>query len=277
MKNKFVLILFFSVFLFGIIFWYFFIQNYYYSDKLIDAIRCENIEKVQEIIDKNPDSINTLPSFAPDGWNSIMNLRVQFPLVEACIVDNVEIVKLLIINGADVNGNNGLTALSVTYTGKRNNWYEISQILIENGASLDYRTQYSGNDGSILRDIVQVRPGSNASNYMPENNTEVINAFYYAIINCDHSNINWMEVLQHSVSNDRLEIVRYLLDEGYCNVNDTSIGITAIMFAAMNSNPEMVQLLLDYGADITYMTDDGKTAYDYAVCTNNNEVMSMLQ
>ena len=38
----------------------------------------------------------------------------------------------------------------------------------------------------------------------------------------------------------------------YCDVNDVSVGMTALMFAAKDSNAEMTQLLLDRGADKNY-------------------------
>ena len=70
--------------------------------------------------------------------------------------------------------------------------------------------------------------------------------------------------------------MKLLLDQKYCNVNDTSIDMTALMFAARDSTAEMVQLLLDYGADKTYRTSDGKTAYDYAVEFNTSDVAELL-
>lgn len=85
-----------------------------------------------------------------------------------------------------------------------------------------------------------------------------------------------MRVLQHSVSNDRITIVKFLLDEGYCDVNDNSIGMTALMFAARDSDAAMVQLLLDYGADKS-VVDDGKTAYDYAAEDDEKEIMELLK
>ena len=108
---------------------------------------------------------------------------------------------------------------------------------------MDYTTEYSGKKSSILQDVVQNRPGASLSGYEPDNEEEVIKAFNYALENSDHNNVNWMRVLQHSVSNDRIEIVKLLLEQEYCTVNDTSVGMTALMFAARDSTTEMVQLL----------------------------------
>ena len=252
-------------------------SNYYYSKKLISAIREENIIAVQQIIDKKPICINTYPSITSKWWHSAMNWRVCYPLNEACGTGNIELIELLIENGADVNCNDGLTPLSITYNSKVDNWYEISQILIKNGASLDYITDYSGGKSSVLQDIVQVRSGAALPGYKPESKEDVIKAFNYALENCDHNNVNWMRVLQHSVSNDRIEIVKLLLDQKYCDVNDMTVGVTALMFAARDSTIEMVQLLLDYGADKNIKSSNGKTAYDYAVERGFMELAELLK
>ena len=162
----------------------------------------------------------------------------------------------------------------LTYFQKPKNWYNTSLYLLENGASLDYKSHHS--EDNVLIDIVASRPGKISVEEGEEDNTEVVLSFHYALENCDHSKINWMRVLQNSVSYDRIEIVKILLDDGYCDVNDTSVGMTALMFAARSSTPEMVQLLLDYGADKSIKTSDGKTAYDYAVENEKGEEMISL-
>jgi len=253
------------------------LRNYIDAKKLVEVIKNEDLYATEEIINKNPECINTYPSITSKGWHSAMNWRVCYPLNEACVTGNIDLIELLIKNGADVNCNDGLTPLSITYNSKVDNWYEISQLLLQNGASLDYTTEYSGEKSSVLQDIVQVRSGAALPGYKPESEEEVIKAFNYAIENINHNNVNWMRVLQHSVSNDRIEIVKLLLEQEYCTVNDTSVGITALMFAARDSTPEMVKLLLDYGADKSIKSTDGKTAYDYAVQFNNKDVIALLE
>ena len=253
-------------------------SNYYYAKKLVSAIQKNDMTAVRQIVEKKPSCINTYPSVTSKWWQSAMNWRTYYPMNQACATGNIDLIELLIDNGADVNCNDGLTPLSVTYSIKPDNWYEISRILIDNGASLDYITEYSGGKSSVLQDIAHKRYVASLPGIEPENEEEVIKAFKYALENINYDNVDWRLVLQHSVSNDRIKIVKLLLDQKYCNVNDTEeTGMTALMFAARDSTPEMVQFLLDYGADKSMKCSDGKTAYDYAVEFGNEQIAEFLK
>lgn len=187
-------------------------------------------------------------------------------------MDNFELVKMLVEAGADVNCNDGRTPLSLTYCAKNDHWYQLSLYLIENGASLDYVTEYSGGTSSILMDIVYPRAGG-----AYENKQEIFSAFNYAIENCDQTKVDWFWVLQRSILFDRTEIVKILLDESYIDINDTdSDDWTALMQAVNVSTPEMVQLLLDRGADKSLVDSNGKTACDYALENGNDDIASLL-
>lgn len=254
-------------------------SNYYYAKKLVSAIQKNDMTAVQQIVEKKPSCINTYPSITSKWWQAAMDMRVCYPLNEACGTGNIVLIELLINNGADVNCNDGFTPLSVTYNGKEDGWYDISRILIANGASLDYITEYSGGKSSVLQDIVSSRAGAALPGYIPEIEEEVVKAFTYALENINYDNVDWMIVLQHSVSNDRIQIVDLLITDGYCNINDTTKTekMTALMFAARDSMPEMVQLLLNHGAEKSLKDSDGKTAYDYAVRFGKKQNAELLK
>ena len=113
-------------------------SNYFYSIKLSKAIEKGDIIGVNEIIARNPESINTLPSILPAKINSLFDIRIYYPLTLACKTGNTEIIVKLIESGADVNCNDGYTPLSITYQCKNSNWYEISEYLIENGVDRNH-------------------------------------------------------------------------------------------------------------------------------------------
>lgn len=253
--------------------------DYYYVKKLDCAIEEEDIAAIEEILQKRPSCVNTYPQKPMEIlFNTLMEeWGTTYPLITACRKDNFEIVKMLVETGADLNCNDGRTPLSMTYCAKSKNWYKISTYLIENGASLDYVTDYLNGNSSILSDIVWPRSGAALQGYVPESETEVMDAFLYALEHCDHSKVDWTDVLWDSVMYDRIEIVEYLLDNNYCNVNDVTFsGKTALMVAAYSSTAEMVQLLLDKGSDKDYIDPDGKTAYDYAIQYEKYETAELL-
>ena len=88
---------------------------------------------------------------------------------------------------------------------------------------------------------------------------------------------SWTQLLWKSISNHRIEMVKFILDQGYGDVNEPVAGETALMFAARESTSEMVELLLSFGADSSMRSFDGKTAYDYAVQANNKDIIAILE
>lgn len=213
-------------------------------------------------------------SYACPGW---AQMRYQFyPLTEACATGNLEIVMLLVEAGADVNEKKWHTPLSLTYTQKPNNWYEISTHLISNGASLDYSAR-PDQSGGVLADIVTTRLGKYYE-YGEADLAQIEAAFYYAMEHCDHSRVEWKRVMRNSVIYDRVGITEHLLKNGYCDVNSVVSGtMTPLMFAAQSSTAEMVELLLSYGADKTVVDEDGRTAYDHAIERGKPEVAELIK
>ncbi|MBE5866787.1 MAG: hypothetical protein E7292_11370 [Lachnospiraceae bacterium] len=273
-----ILVILISIICFGGICGIIFNSNFYYSKKLVQAIRAEDLNEIESILEKKPDCVNTYPSILPrEVLYGVFDAgRVNYPLIEACGTDNLEIVKLLVAFGADVNCNDGRTPLSITYCGKQENWYQISVFLIESGASLNYKTEYSGEYLSVLEDIIHPKSGESLPGYIPENSEEVYMAFCYAVGNCNLDKVSWGHVLQDGVSYNRQKIVKFLLENSYCDVNTVLGEMNILMFAARDANAEMVQLLLEYGADKDYTTSEGWTAYDFAVQSKNEEIVTLL-
>ncbi len=252
-------------------------SDLYYSKKLVAAIRNGETETAIRIIRKKPSSINTYPSLLPKWWQSAMNIRVVYPLTEACLIRNNDLVHLLVEAGANVNCNDGLTPLSVTLRYKGNGWSEIAKYLIDSGASLDYTTDYSGASSAALQDILERHTASDRLELAPEKEEDVTELFFYILEHCEHASVNWMRVLQYSVSYERNEIIKFLLENDYCEINaKTESCMTALMFAARDASAETVSLLLSYGADVDMVDKNGYTALDYALKRGNADVIALL-
>ena len=274
-----VAILLFGICLVGGVIGFHRMTNYYYSKKLVEAIRLEDVELAEQIVQKHPNAVDTFPSLTPRWWHALLGYRVRYPLNEACSINNMEIVQLLIEAGADVNCNDGMTPLAVVYSIKKDNWYQLSLYLIENGALLEYEMETYGK-WAVFYNVVNRRSGSALPGYIPENEEEeawVYSIFCDALTICNRDEVDWQRVFCHCVSKNRIEIMRMLLDEGYCDVNTPYRDMTPLMFAARDADADMVTFLLERGADKNAVTDDGETAYDIAVRYNRDAVIPLLE
>ena len=250
-------------------------SNHRYCKKLVSAIYDHDIKKIEQILEKKPGCVNTYPNILPDSITSIIEATSNYPLTIACRLGYMDVVKLLVEAGADVNNykDGHATALSAAYNTPSENWYEISLYLIENGASLDYHTVYHA---GVFEDIVSRYPRDRS----PEGEEKVYKSFLYAFEHCDKSLIDWDRVLFDSITYNLTVVVEFLLDNQYCGVNSyLSTSYTPLMAAARSSfsNTEMIQLLLDRGADKTMKNDEGKTAYDIAMEEGHTDIAQMVK
>jgi ankyrin repeat protein len=141
---------------------------------------------------------------------------------------DLEIVRLLLVNGADVNATNssGYTALdSATYRG----FVDIAKILVEKGAAVDKK----GSDGGTA--------------------------------------------LMSAAWSGQTNAVAFLLDKG-ANINATNwSGDTALRNAVDQNNTEVVKILLARGANVNVENFLNQTALDDAKRNNNSVIVQLLQ
>jgi ankyrin repeat protein len=102
------------------------------SKKLITAIKKGNIQVVADIIEKNPESLN-------------------HAIFEAVDVGNVNIVKLLLEKGADVNLLVGDDSATLLYIATEKGRKDMVQFLLENGADLNKPANVFINDTYVER------------------------------------------------------------------------------------------------------------------------------
>lgn len=256
--------------------------NVYYSGKLIKEIKDDDIEGIERIMDRCPSCIDYYPGFAPLIFYGLMEVPMFFPIMHAVWEDDPLIVQTLVDAGANLDCTDGArNPLYLVYRNKNTHWYEISCILIEGGADVNYVISYSKKaretgDICILDDIVSWTG-------RPADKEELMKAFEYALDHCDHSRVDWCRTLWFAAREGRAEIVRLLLDGGYCDVNGEYDDVGTALIAAVQaieyhgfSNKEMIELLLYYGADKDMKDEKGLTAYDYAVLCSNQDAMELL-
>jgi ankyrin repeat protein len=170
-------------------------------------------------------------------------------LLAAAYCGHTEIVKLLLDKGAEVNPKNdyGFTPLMAAAD---NGYLEIVKLLLDKGA--DVNTKHKTGNTAL---IGAAERGFPRTGLFPKKRTEV----------------NPQE------QNNRMEIVKLLLDKG-AEVNaKNENGYTALIAAAEFGRTEIVKLLLDRGADINARTNEGLTAIEQAKRASRTDTVQFLQ
>jgi hypothetical protein len=123
----------------------FFRSNYCFSRKLIKAINARQFSKVQQFVMNCPNCINKYPSLFSKERNLRKKRKVRYPLTEACYTNDLELVELLLSNGADPNCNGGLTPLMIA---AKDSTPEMVRLLLDYGADKNCKS----NEGKTAYD-----------------------------------------------------------------------------------------------------------------------------
>lgn len=183
----------------------------------------------------------------------IRNNWVESSLHCAAQIGNMSIVKVLVEAGADTNAKNrnGYTPL---YCAASHGNYDVCVYLIDNGALVHLPSE-AGHTALFAAvrnnhlDICEmlVKRGANI-NFVSKSGTVLHTACFYG----------------------RVEIVRFLLDNGAdCTLTNAN-STTPLLHAALNGNAEICRLLLSHGADPNKKNDTNNTALEYASISKND-------
>lgn len=175
------------------------------------------------------------------------------------------IAKLLVDNGIEINHRNkdGETALEKI---TNNYHFEMAKYLVENGA--DYK--------SINKALVE-SCSRNSWKFTKSNQTKADEFLNYLIsYNADVNTKNSIGVsaLQNAVLMDKLETIKTLLCNGADINYKNDLGSTALMYACKKENLEITNLLIDNGANVNIKNKEGKTAFDL---TENKQIKTLLK
>ena len=98
---------------------------------IFEATATGRVDRVRELLKQQPDLIHT---YSPDGWTA---LHLNF--------NNLEMAKLLIDSGADLNLNsrNKLNATPLQGTAA-NNWIDLAKLYLSRGANVNCRSEQGG-------------------------------------------------------------------------------------------------------------------------------------
>ena len=245
-----------------------------YTRRLISAIRDDNIRKVHRLLKLGVD-VNRRNTY------QFIEVVGNYPLSEACITGNIEIIRMLMAYGASVNPEESWTPLTMACTNYYPDRIEIIKLLIENGADVNrnesgetpiiHLVGYSYDRKSMGLGFKEADKGKERETYeifmlLIENGAEIFDVGKHG-----------KDILVSAALHDNLLIMKYLVEERHFNVNIISYtGKTPLIYAVSYNLAEMTEYLLSKGADKSIKDTDGKTALDYANEKGYMEIIKLL-
>lgn len=207
--------------------------NYKYSrsEDLIKAINNNNVAEVKSMIRKGYD-VNQKDS--PD--MPVLEVSGKYPLVEACANGNLEIMKLLLDNGAIVNTNESFTPLETAISvDPEKNSVEKVKMLLQYGANVNF----------------------------------IGDSKYTALIYA-------CECVPAGEEEKSYQICKMLIAKKADVNLQNQEGRTALIMASMSNCYKVMKLLLENGANANIKDITGKEALDYAKENNNTDIINLL-
>lgn len=227
---------------------------YIHAKKLIQAIETEDVAKVQELLENGVDP--NVPSFRPSWVDVLLEGSPERPLSIACRKANLEIVKLLIEHGAtaEPNPDTGWCPLWKTIRSFQPDDVEIVSLLLENGADPINVGTYEDPGPLVaakMRPLKYDETKANGTFFGKEYDEETakgITEIVRMLLGDQSINIRNgydQTLLVISVQKENLYLAEYLLSAG-C---DTSLkdyyGKTALDYALESGNEDLIALLSD--------------------------------
>ena len=247
------------------------LNGVYQNKELFRGIEDSNLPAVQKAIDQGA-FVNKRKSwlYVPE----IVSTNPT-PLITACKIGNEEIVKVLIENGANINKKDNYTdntPLLAALDDSKPNRFSLAMYLIENGADI-----YAIQDG-VNSPFYQSLYISSTDN--DETMCESVSLLDYLLNNNVDQTIymSGENPLTFSAHYRNTMAVQYLVENNYYGIDSYDYdGNTALIVATKNQDRKMVELLLDLGAAKHLKDVNGKTALDYAIENYCEEIIGLLK
>ncbi|MBN2018412.1 MAG: ankyrin repeat domain-containing protein [Candidatus Cloacimonetes bacterium] len=218
------------------------------SATIFEAIQNNNIDEVTTFVTDNPDILNERDEQYCD------------PLTVAAIAGNLDIMKYLISQGADINtidreGSNLL------HNAAANGHLEVVQYLLDQGFDINAEDA-NGNTALLF-----------ASSH---NNFDLIKFLLDKGADLEAESINGTNVILNSAFAGNIEIVDFFIDKGFSVNHPNQWGVTPLMYASIVGNKDVVEFLLENGADVTAISNNGETALVWATIRMHFDIAELL-
>ena len=235
----------------------FIINDLWYNQPVIycllesDAVENHNKNDIVKIIIKSGDNLN------------VINRQERNLLFDAVAQQNIEMIKLLIKKGADINTLNFRDRQKGTLlfeaVGQQN--IDIVKLLIESDADVNILNRQ------------RTTPLFNAT---LKENIEIAKLLIESGADVNLQDEQGRTALFEAVITNNIEIVKLLIKSGAdVNLQDEQ-GKTLLFDAVAQQNIEIVKLLIESGADVNFQDKYGETSLFNAVAQQNIEIVRLL-
>jgi ankyrin repeat protein len=212
-------------------------------------------------------------------------------LVNACLNGRFEQVQALLKGGVDVNGKAHFKTplMSAAWGGHLN----VAKLLVENGADVNAETQKGHNalnealsNAWLHRGTLETAKFLRDQGAKPTNlavaaflgDMEAVRNFSAQSVNVSEKNtLNEPAPLTAAAMGGKAEVVNFLLDRGFKVDGKNEQGQTPLMSAAAAGHAEVVKMLLDRGANVNATDVHRRSALNHAVFLRGHiEVIKVL-
>ncbi len=182
-------------------------------------------------------------------------------LIEAAQFNNLDIVRLLIKQGVDVNAIDNIVGWTALMPTARNGHTDIINLLVKAGADINAIDK----EGTTA--LVQAAIGGHL---------DIIRVLIKAGADVNLRKNSADTALMGAARNNHTEVINLLIESGAdINVKSKDVG-TALMNAAMSGRLEAVKTLLAAGSDINAVNDFGRTALIWGAMSGEPEIVKVL-